>query len=385
MAPGKRREPNMNLRASSSLAVLLAAVLARPALAQGADGFSQKVDPTAPRGSPEAAPVSTAAPASVGPAPGKKLATLGLTRGSEPCTGAYFRKVSSQKRTNYKGITGTGVLPHVTFDAARYHVPSGTEGAWVEGPMDIPSVYMGGSASTELDAGLDWDRIYTAEGDPAFTDLPGGTDGGDLSHRFVKMDDGRLHDGNGNIVDAPRVLSVDGAFRPFWRTVYQGKNTWANPTVGAADNVYFFPGERFAMTVEVKGPELVELTIRSLDHPAKVLDVTFHQTGFGVGRATSWKRVNSIDQFREVKAKDGTLTRKGNEDQKIIPTTTRVLGGSWDSVFLIETDGKEEPVVGPAFVEARGGDTAAIYDQVFHRSGFTSTGGETIDIAPPTH
>lgn len=259
----------MRVRASSPhlVAILLLTSLAT-ARAQdgGADGLSQKVSPGTPRGAAVAGGDSTgtsSSPTASAPAPGptakaashpaspstaldtplgetssesaldrgKPIASLDLTQGTETCTGAYFCKVSSRASKSYVGITGTGTLPRASFDPARYHYPAASEAAWLEGPMDIPSVYMGGNAGTELDAGLSWERVYDKSGQPTWTDLPGGTDGGDPAHRFSKHDDtDQLVDGNDVSHDPAGIdLVANFGFRPFWRTIYQGQNTWGSP------------------------------------------------------------------------------------------------------------------------------------------------------------
>ena len=174
------------------------------------------------------------------------------------------------------------------------------------------------------------------------------------------------------------------AFRPFWRDTNSDtpKNErWHNPKVGDANNVYFYPGERFSMTVKTVGKEQVSLGISLVGGKPEdnfTLPTPFRQEGFGPGQVASFKRVNSIDQFTVQNGK-----RVGAETVgKIQTTKSTVTGGSWDSVSVLRTDGKHQPMTGPGFSVVKGGDTAKRYAEIFGISGHTTTGGERIDIHP---
>jgi hypothetical protein len=360
-------------------------------------------------------------------APVTSLASSGFKTGTESTTGAYFYKVSTPASANNQGVTGTGVLPTPVFDSAREHTPdtAAGESEYDRGPLDIPSIYMGGNAGTELDAGLSWSRVMDANKTPLWTDEPDGSDGRSLAHQFridLTGDDPTMEaiDGNGNVYDLYAVSSFGGrtpiytadqldgarvalvtpsgsvaetavmkpdfAFRPFWRTMTAKPsgsgyvNTWANPEPGDPGYQWYYPGESFSMTLEVVGKEKVELEIAASGHPGVVTKETFAQANFGTGKPITFKRVDSIDQFTTTAAGK----KVGNEDGKVIPTTTKVLGAQWTSFSLIRSNGAKLPGVGPAFVEEHGAEfSAQEYNAIFHRSGFTSAGGETISIEPP--
>jgi hypothetical protein len=325
------------------------------------------------------------------------LAT-GFRSGGEPTTGAYFYKVSSEPRADAIGIEGTGVLPRPVFDASRFHTPSDTESEYFRGPLDVPDVYMGGHSSSELDCGLSWSRVLDDKKRPLWTDDPSGSDGRDPAHQFVlERKNGDLVASVGSAVYSVRgslpnveLVAADGtvkevslqpdfAFRPYWRHVTRATgNTWANPEPGDPGYIWLYPGERFDMSVAAVARDKVRLKISLATDPSVALDETFEAVGFGTGRATTWKRVNSIDQFRELENGD----RKGNEDHPIIATATRVEGGRWDSCSLLLRGSKKEPVVGDRFVLMRDTELGNRFGSVFRTSATTADGGESIDITP---
>ncbi|MCX5792682.1 MAG: hypothetical protein NTY45_10810 [Elusimicrobia bacterium] len=298
--------------------------------------------------------------------------------------GAYFRKVESVPG-KYSAIAATGVLPELSFDADRYHVPKGKEPGYTEGPLDRPSVYMGGSAAGhEVDCGLSLDRVYDVSGAPAYTDSPSLTDGGDPEHRLFIVDN-KLVDANGRVVDADAAsiakkrktgaLRGDYAFRPFWRTTNMEEgNLWHNPKIGTRDNVYFYPGERIEMKLSVIANGNVVLEINGKNN----FSAAFNQDGFSKNANFTFKRVNSIDQFRE----KGNGERGGNEGRKVMATRTAARNASWESAALTLADGSTVPLYGPLCAEIRGSDTAAGYGRIFSVSGFSKAGGETINIVP---
>ncbi len=315
--------------------------------------------------------------------------------------GAYFRKVESPASAQNRGITGTGTLPQVSTDPTRYFEGSGST-AWQTGPLERPSVYMGGRAGgKEVDAGLTWDRVYDSQGRATFTDSPNGSDMRDPSRRFVRT----TVEGQPAIVDSnspPRVVAkgkaeVDAkmktlrenfAFRPFWRDTNSdtaADKRWHNPPLQSAPggkpeerNQYFYPGERFTMTIQNQAPGRVRMDIR-LEGAKQHQHFTtqFRQEGWGTGKPASFKRVNSVDQFA---IRDGK--RVGAEKLGVEPTRTTALGGSWDEVALLRTGDKRVPMTGPQFTTVKGQDTAARYAKIFKISGSTDQGGERVDIRP---
>jgi hypothetical protein len=321
----------------------------------------------------------------VGVAPAFAVSVASGTRG------AYFRKVSGPASTRYRGIALRGRLPRVELDPARWHVPADGEQAYMEGPLDRPSVYVGGNGGGhEIDCGLTWDRVYDERGRATFTDAPAGSDGRDPARRFVVAgaDPLVLEDGAGRKVEgeAARALRARAranfAFRVFWRTTNPDEgNTWRQPAVGSKENVYFYPAERIDMRVFSVAANRLRLELGRPGGAGPWFATEVRQVGFGTGAAQRWKRVNSIDQFREVVEGERRL-RRGNEGRDVLPTRSRALGAVWDEVVLLGADGSRTPMAGAGFTEVRGGDTAGRYASIFGRSRTTDRGGETLDITP---
>jgi hypothetical protein len=299
--------------------------------------------------------------------------------------GAYFRKIVSAPASRWRGVTGSGVLPHFQSDPERYFTPAaGQPGFWT-GPLDRPSVYIGASSpKAEFEAGLTWDRVYDRAGRPVFTDLASGTDGNDEAHRFVAADaDGEtvMVNALGRRAAEGAALVPDFAFRPFRR----GAAGWGNPEVGSPDNVYLYPGEAFTMTLQISAAGAVRLDIRA--------ESGGQGTGGGGGwRHHTWKgsepglreggtllvkRVNAIGQFRVV---DGR--RSGNEGHAVIPTAALAVGACWRRSASLAARDRRVPLAGRNAVAVAGADTAPVYASVFRLSGLEADGGECIDIVP---
>jgi len=304
--------------------------------------------------------------------------------------GAYFRKLLSTPAHKVAGIKAKGTLPKVTFDAARYYKPAAGQPAWQEGPLDRPSVYLGASTGRkELDCGLSWDRVFDPAGNPMYTDLPGMSDGNRPDRRFVvakNFNDTVLKDANGKLIVegkqaidkllAEKKIQPDFAFRPFWRTTNTGETPWNSPPKNSPENKYFYPGEKVSMTLELKAKDTFVLSFKA---QGREFRKEFKQEGFdpdGKQNQASFKRVNSIDQFRVVSGK-----RAGNEGRRIIATGTKAVGAVWESVLLV-LKGKEVPMTGAYCSEIRGGDTAGNYKNIFRISGQNEQGGESLDIIP---
>lgn len=184
--------------------------------------------------------------------------------------GAYFNKVETHQVKDNIGIKGNAKLPIISFDGSRYDTKHGY--------LDIPSVYMGGNANgKELDAGLSWDKVYIFKDNKkvlTYTDSPNGTDGGDSSKRYIKVEDK-----NKNIIyqdcsippkivaggksgisvsDFEKKIKMNYAFRPFWRTTnddsYQisiGDKIKVNS--GKTPNTINLNGKEFAVKTDSKG------------------------------------------------------------------------------------------------------------------------------------
>lgn len=110
--------------------------------------------------------------------------------------GAIFDKTESNASAEFRGITAELRLPQVSFDSSRFYAGQADTPVYKVGPLDRPSVYMGGvvdlgqGQSRIMDVGLCWDRVYSPEGLESFTDVvpagqAHGCDGNDPARRFV--------------------------------------------------------------------------------------------------------------------------------------------------------------------------------------------------------
>jgi len=291
--------------------------------------------------------------------------------------GAYFRKIVSAAASCWRGVTGSGVLPHFQSDPERYFTPAaGQPGFWT-GPLDRPSVYIGASSpKAEFEAGLTWDRVYDRAGRPVFTDLEFGTDGNDAAHRFVAVDAGGetvMVNALGRRAAEDAALVPDFAFRPFRR----GAAGWGNPEVGSPDNVYLYPGEAFTMTLQISAEGAVRLDIRAEGGGWRHHTWKGSEPGLRSGGPLLVKRVNAIDQFRVV---DGR--RSGNEGHAVLPTAALAVGACWRRSASLAARGRRVPLAGRNAVAVAGADTAPVYASVFRLSGLEADGGECIDIVP---
>jgi hypothetical protein len=317
----------------------------------------------------------------------RSIATHGFEVRVARDTGAYYRKVVSEERSSVRGLTAVAILPRIDFDPDRHFVAEEGLDYYKTGPLDRPSVYLGGHGhGRELDAGLTWDRVYDAEGRATYTDRAERTDGRDPARRFaVAWDAGGpvLADGAGAVVargeEAVRArlatLHPNFAFRVYWRTTNDGGNQWNQPGTRQPDNAYFYPGERVRLTLRAVRADQVKLEIGRVGH-GYAFSRELRQQGFGRG-AMSVKRVASIDQFG---VRDGV--REGRERQPVLPTRTTVRDGGWESAHVLGARGARTPMTGRRFIEVRGADTVEAYAQLFRTHGLTSAGAERLDITP---
>ncbi|MFD2552854.1 hypothetical protein [Sphingobacterium tabacisoli] len=189
---------------------------------------------------------------------------------SKPCfQGAYYRKLVSSV-DHWVGISGTAVLPQITFDQTRKNPKKEQQF------LDNPSIYLGGHVDgQETDIGLSWEVIK---------------------------------DEKGNISDA-RV-----AFRPFLRRASHKSGQQAVFLNGpATKDYYWYPGEEVFMSIETVGKGLVKFVIEGA---GKKYETTFECAGYTLDGLGEFKRVNAIDQM-------------GNEGKPVQPTTTKVSMGKW--------------------------------------------------------
>lgn len=258
----------------------------------------------------------------------------------ETARGAWFRKVVSPEGAAFEGIEAWGVLPKPVFDPAREHRAAPGEDAYKSGPLDRPDVYLGLHADgAEVDAGLIWDHVYGADG----------------------LDTGEF------------------AYRVYWRT---SKGGWQNPAVGAGDNIYLRPGDRFALTLRTLPDGSARLSVRRAGKDGASAGFQFPVPGLltedGSLKPLSFKRVHSIDQFRL----EGGL-RRGNEGRPALATRTTLRGGRWEGAHLLKADGSRAAFAGGLATVARGVDAAGRYGAVFPAAGVGRGGAEEMRILPP--
>lgn len=294
-------------------------------------------------------------------------------------TGAYYHKVASGQSADNRGIRGAGTLPEVSSDPRRNFVGLGGINDWQTGPLDRPSIYMGGTArGHELDAGLSWGRRYDEKGRPTFTDRANGTDGGDPAHRFTRQGN-VVQDGNGKAVTDPAVLGAlqpNFAFRAFWRTTNSDEGNLWNNADKSDPNQYFYPGQKINMSIDTARGNQVQMRISAENGPTFAQN--FRQQGFGEGGAQLFKRVNSIDQFDIVNGERMSLEK--TRDKTVRPTRASALGGSWDEVSIIRGNGSTTPLPINARTVIHGSDVDPRTFQTDSRK--AAAGGEAIDIIP---
>ena len=324
-----------------------------------------------------------------------------FTRTNSPTTGSYFRKVSSAAKTDFVGVRGAGTLPQVSFDPGRFGLSTLLWEDYRTGPMDRPSVYVGGNVNgnSEMDAGLSWMRVFQ-DGRPIYTDNPQGIDSGDPHHRFYIDTSGaetRLFSLTGDLKltggQSIRDQRDQGlirpafAFRPFWRFYKNNENIWRNPELHpdgtAAKNIYFLPGQDFELELLILGANSARLRVGDPGFPPqRTCEKNLTPDLYGTGQPQSFKRVNAIDQYRRLGCADESPC--GNENKLIIRTHSRAMGARWNKFSILQGPHLTEvPAAGSNFSEVTGSDTAAAYDQIFIVSGLGPAGQEHLDIQPP--
>lgn len=244
-------------------------------------------------------------------------------KGKQTCfLGAWYRKVMSSK-DEWLGMEGVVRLGEFTPDEKRYD----------QRYLDNPSVYMGGNAFEESDAGLGLNLTYQSN---------------DFSSELNKS--------------SPKI-----AWRPFWRYIYKEAidiggnverrevNSW-NISEEKSTMYYYFPGDLIRMKIYSPIPnylqlriELVETTTISKyvklrqkyglrnDLPTDFYSPIFLSEGHGKVKA-DFKRVNSIDQY-------------GNEGFHAKPTDAEVSQAVWQETYLYRR--LDEKIVKVPFSEKR--------------------------------
>lgn len=270
--------------------------------------------------------------------------------------GAIYRKVTSS--TDYwLGIEVVVTLPEYHGDPGRMSKnPYGSENDMRYN--DNASVYLGGHSGAESDVGLTWSMGV----------IPGT-----------------------NTID----YSKSVAFRPFWRYIHAGKNTYANASVQDTQ-YYYYPGDKIRMSVYATKPGYLQLRIDLLeettipeyvelrksynlgDNYSKLfLSPEFPSSGMGSSKA-QFKRCCALDQV-------------GNEGGKSQPTNAQSLNIIWHEVYLYReinnnyykvpmTSQRRAELSWPGQYGVLGDFTNAI--KVSYDGVDTSLGGEIVSIDP---
>ncbi|MFP4078870.1 MAG: immunoglobulin-like domain-containing protein [Candidatus Izemoplasmataceae bacterium] len=264
--------------------------------------------------------------------------------GSRCFPGAWYNKAVSSEDA-WLGIEGVITLPEVNLSDNRYDYEDGRY-------LDNPSIYLGGNAGAESDVGLSW--------------MPACNNAYCLS---------------------PGDQSV--TFRPFWRYIHNGSNTWENASYQNPEH-YYFPGDKLRMTVfspepgylqmEIEVieptdiPEYVELraSLRIKDNmPSNFVTPKFPSSGHGSEDA-EFKRVNAIDQV-------------GNEGTAAEPTDSEVNKAIWHEVYLyrnIDNELKKVPFTRERFDSMLCPDSDGFVLDYDHEEVDEALGGEAIWIQP---
>lgn len=226
--------------------------------------------------------------------------------------GAWYRKVTSNK-DQWVGIEGIIELGEFHSDPARYTLEKRID---TVRDLDNPSIYLGGHAILESDAGLGMNVSYPT---------------GDTSYELD--------------YSSPRYC-----FKPFWRYIYKNAsdingnverhnvNSW-NITDPKLLQYYYFPGDVLKLAVYSPIPNYLQLKIEVIkptsidkyvkmrksyglvnDRPSDFYSPLFYSEGHGTGVDAEYKRVNSIDQY-------------GNEGFTAIPTEANITS-TWHECFL---------------------------------------------------
>lgn len=223
--------------------------------------------------------------------------------------GAWYRKVMSAQDA-WLGMEGLIRLGEFTPDEKRFDLDG------LGRYMDNPSVYMGGNAGHESDAGLGLNLTYLSSDTREPLDL-----------------------------SAPKL-----AYRPFWRYIYddavdidnnvtrKSVNSW-NIAEPEALMYNYFPGDLLRMKIYAPIPDYLQLRIEvveptTIERYVKLREAyglpdgkprDFHSPIFiSEGHATHdavFKRVNSIDQF-------------GNEGHGAKATDATVSEATWKETWL---------------------------------------------------
>jgi len=188
--------------------------------------------------------------------------------------GSFYHKVFSPYGGT--GIEGTVTLGYPHVDSKRTHAGK---------DLDAFKSYLGGSAKTEIDAGLGWEITTDKHGHKDF---------------------------------------IHKAWRPFWRN-----DAWHNAP--SQQRYYWKSGETVKMSLHVVAPDRLQLTISDPgDHPKRCFSTIFKAPGFGHCDRQYFKRVDSIDQV-------------GTEGKAVHRSHSRIDKIIWqDTTLAIGDQGREK-------------------------------------------
>ncbi|WP_224363233.1 hypothetical protein [Hyalangium versicolor] len=345
----------------------------------------------------------------------KTLTSPGFRQG-EDVPGAYYRKVVSGSSDQNQSISATVTLPRFQADPNRMF----DNGELAQtGPLDKPSVYLGSHASTkidktkveaEADIGLQWTRRFDKNGFPTFVSPEVQNSGKPPTNEqlYSLGKDNVLRNQKGEEFkgDAKKMVP-HFAFTPFARVDEPLLDAKGKPTVDAKtgklqkkneylqldqrteQSRYFYAGEKVHMSVE-RTPgstkDNVTFSVQREGQAAKKYPFTSNVLGRNEA-SVSLKRVASIDQFT-VQTENGVKKRVGVEStqaKQVEATAASLSGMTWERVEVKDRKGKSQPMTGKNFTQLYGRDAKqqpVNEAKTFHVSGYTSAGGERMDITP---
>lgn len=263
--------------------------------------------------------------------------------------GAIYRKVVSS-RDYWLGIETIVTLPEFIPDETRTGVnPYDTSEFRY---LDNASIYLGGNSSAESDVGLTWS-------------FGANFDGASVNY------------------------SASTVYRPFWRYIDSGKNTYMNSN-WRETCYYYYPGDTVRMSVFSPRENYLQLRIELLEETtipkyaqrranynlgenySKVfVSPEFPSKGMGVYKA-EFKRVSALDQV-------------GNEGKPTQPTNAQNANCIWREVYLYRRiDGQiyKVPMTAERVASCNAPSTFTNAHIVTYDGVDQSLGGEIVTLSP---
>ena len=263
--------------------------------------------------------------------------------------GAIYRKCVSS-RDYWYGIEVVVTLPEFIPDENRKGVSPYDSTAYRY--LDNPSVYLGGNSSAESDVGLTWS----------------------VGANFA-----------GTAVNYAESI----AFRPFWRYIDSGKNTYMN-AAWRDTCYYYYPGDTIRMSVFSTKANYLQLRIELLeettipkyaqrrasynlgsDYPKVFVSPEFPSKGMGVNKA-EFKRVVALDQV-------------GNEGKPTQPTNAQNANAIFREVYLyrkIDNQIYKVPMTTQRYAYCNAPSSFTNAHIVSYNGVDQSLGGEIITLSP---